>query len=454
MTFDWRAVFQRYKNLSFPKKGRIRFGAFLLACLVLVLVTYKSCRNASGGADRKKKNTACDYPWKAADISCYLAQKSFDTTLHAVDTIIRDHDTLTVTLTIDDALQRKLWTLMRRYRPRCGAAVVMRPATGEVLAAVSYRNDADSAYLPRESNMLLWNGYPAASLIKIVTASDAMEQGLLRPDDALSVSGSFYTLYRFQLKDTPTRWSRKVTMREGFARSINPLFAKIGVNLLGADRLNAAADRFCFNRPIAFDMPVPASRWTPPCDEFETAEAACGFNRSTTLTPFHAAMLAGAVCNDGTVTGPYLVKSAGRGGETLYRHGTDTTYSFFSVTTAGVLRDMMNDVIVKGTARKGFRELERLPCCRSLEIGGKTGSLDADNPKGRCDWFAGFAREPGCDNGDRIAVAVITVHGAFWTVHSSYIAAEAIRVYFDKKRRKAAGGQSLDNGEIRSPKRS
>ncbi|MFH0921034.1 MAG: penicillin-binding transpeptidase domain-containing protein [Fibrobacterota bacterium] len=432
MQYNWRAQLERLRQYRLPRQGRIRRVLLILLCLAAAWALHRALR---APANVEKKKTLCDYPWKPDDIACYLGRKAFDSTLCALDTAVNGTDTLVLRLTVDDTLQRRIWTLMRRYRPRCGAAMVFRPATGEVLAAVSYRNEKDSAYLPDTPNMLLWNGYPAASLIKIVTVGEAMERGLLQPNDALSVSGSFYTLYRSQLKETPARWSRRVTVRDGFARSVNPLFAKIGLHVLGSDRLNKAAERFLFNRPLGFDLPVPASRWIPPADDYATAEAACGFTRATTITPVHAALLAGAACNSGRVSNPYIVRSVDRKGEPFYRHPEDTAFTLVSPATARCLRDLMGEVVIKGTARKGFRQLQKLPCCRGLEMGGKTGSLDAESPKGRCDWFTGFARDPDRP-AEGIAVAVVTVHGAFWTVHSSYIASEVIRYCFDKNRKK------------------
>ena len=64
-----------------------------------------------------------------------------------------------------------------------------------------------------------------------------------------------------------------------------------------------------------------------------------------------------------------------------------------------------------GTARKNIsprniarRYLER------LDIGGKTGSLDGNDPKGRYDWFMGFAQEK-TNPQNAIIVVVMQAHG-------------------------------------------
>lgn len=95
--------------------------------------------------------------------------------------------------------------------------------------------------------------------------------------------------------------------------------------------------------------------------------------------------------------------------------------------TANVLSEMMKCVARYGTARKSFRYLKNSSRFDEIDYGGKTGSVDKDSV-GRVDWFIGFAKHPK-DNRQQIAVGILTVHGAYWTVHSSYIAAEYFRKY-------------------------
>jgi hypothetical protein len=94
---------------------------------------------------------------------------------------------------------------------------------------------------------------------------------------------------------------------------------------------------------------------------------------------------------------------------------------------------MMQSVARYGTARKSFRQINQANMFESIEYGGKTGSVDKDSA-GRVDWFIGFARNP-LKPLERIAVGIVTVHGAYWTVHSSYIGAEYFRSYIGSLRK-------------------
>jgi hypothetical protein len=88
---------------------------------------------------------------------------------------------------------------------------------------------------------------------------------------------------------------------------------------------------------------------------------------------------------------------------------------------------MMSCVARYGTAHKSFRYIRQSSRFDNIEYGGKTGSVDKDGA-GRVDWFIGFARDPN-DSQKHISVGVVTVHGQYWTVHSSFIGAEIFRVY-------------------------
>jgi cell division protein FtsI/penicillin-binding protein 2 len=407
-----------------PKRGRIRILLGVVVLVLLVRTCWKPCKDSVG---KHYKNR-----WDRNEVAAFLESRPFDSTLLSEHFYVKDGDNFKVDLTILPSLQKRLHVLFERYHPRCGAAFVFRPASGEVLAAASYRNPKEEEFLPDVSNMVLWHKYLAASIFKIIAAASAIENRVFNLEDTLSVTGRNYTLYRYQLKDKKNRWTRTMNLREAFTRSINPFFGKLGQDFLGAKRLNHAAERFLFNKQISFDIPVDPSLYRKPQSPYACAEIACGYNDSTELSPIHAAVIGGAICADGIVKPPYIVKQVTKDGAIYYKNTEKSQYNIISDITAVYVRDLMEGVIRKGTARTSFKHIIRSSKYSSLKIGGKTGSLDADLPKGRCDWFVGYAYNPG-QRADGIAVAVVTVHGAFWTVHSAYIAAEVIRCWTDLK---------------------
>jgi len=99
--------------------------------------------------------------------------------------------------------------------------------------------------------------------------------------------------------------------------------------------------------------------------------------------------------------------------------------------TATYIKTMMSRVAQFGTARSSFKYIRHSACFDNIDYGGKTGTVDEDK-LGKIDWFIGFACHPS-DPRQRIAVGVVTVHDQYWTVHSSYIAAEIFRKYIKRE---------------------
>jgi beta-lactamase class D len=86
----------------------------------------------------------------------------------------------------------------------------------------------------------------------------------------------------------------------------------------------------------------------------------------------------------------------------------------------------MQATVIQGTGRKSFRSLVKNSQFMELELGGKTGSLHGDEPKGKVDWFVGYA----ISGEEKIAIAAITVNKKYWTVKSAYLAQTIFKNHF------------------------
>jgi cell division protein FtsI/penicillin-binding protein 2 len=325
--------------------------------------------------------------------------------------------------------QAKVEKLLQSYRPDYGAFVALDAATGQVLVMASYsRNKLE----PAAQNLALRASFPAASVFKIVTAAAALDQGVLSADTVIPFNGSYHTLYRRNVTDqTQGRWTRQITLREAFAKSVNTVFGKIGMYVLEPMQLQEYAERFQFNKTIASDIPVEAGQVQLPSEEaWGFAELASGFNRVSSMSPLQGAMMAAAVANDGIMMEPYIVEGlTSADGAVLYQAQTAPTSITMKPESAFELRRLMKETIVSGTSRSTFRSLLRKSAFQEMEMGGKTGSLRGLSPKGKCDWFVGYVR----GEKSRIAVAALTVNEDKWRVKASYLARMFIEEYFKRR---------------------
>lgn len=334
------------------------------------------------------------------------------------------NEKLQITYTIDESLQKEAEKLLKSYRPDFGAIVAMDAVTGKILAMASFQKGTDDA-----PNLALRATYPAASVFKIVTATAALDKYELSPNTLVMFNGGNHTLYRKNVMNASVnRWTRNMTLREAFARSINTVFARLSFERLQPKDLTEYALRFGFNQAIPTDLPVdPGFAEIPQEKNFHLAEVASGFNKITKMSPIQGAMIAASVAEDGIMRVPYIVESVSNDqGQVIFQSEPITAAVTMSRAGAGRLKELMEATVTQGTGRKSFRSLVRDRKFEELEMGGKTGSLHCDDPKGKVDWFVGYA----IGEKSRIAVAAITVNREKWTVKSTHLAQSVFRKHF------------------------
>jgi cell division protein FtsI/penicillin-binding protein 2 len=145
------------------------------------------------------------------------------------------------------------------------------------------------------------------------------------------------------------------------------------------------------------------------------------------MSPVQGAMIAAAVANDGQLVIPYMVESVSDDkGDVLYEGETLTRGTIMTAESARKVRELMGQTVTAGTSRRSFRPIMKDRKYRELEMGGKTGHLTGDNPKGRTDWFVGYAM----DEDRKVSVAAVTVNKKFWTVKSAHLGQSMFMKYF------------------------
>ena len=325
---------------------------------------------------------------------------------------------------LDQRLQLAVEQSLKRGGIPYGAFVALDAKTGQVLAMASHGVKGE--------NLALRATFPAASIFKIVTAAAAIETGVLSHNSMIPVRGSYHTLYKQNIfkgggiaPQERSRFLRLISFEDALAKSVNSVFGKVGIFGTGAVGLRKAASSFMFGQSLPFELPVDASAAKIPDDEFGLAESASGFTRQTTLSPLHGAMIAASVINGGTVMEPTIIsKLTAIDGSVEYISEPTPMATVINPQTADQLAKMMHKTITSGTSRRSFRRINRV--LNDVYIGGKTGSLDGWDPKGRYDWFVGFG-----ERGDRrIAIAALCIHGDRRGVKSSMIARDALETYF------------------------
>ncbi|MDR0305526.1 MAG: hypothetical protein LBI42_01680 [Chitinispirillales bacterium] len=372
------------------------------------------------------------------DVRQLVRQHGIDINAPHQQITLNNKDTLILSLSIDTNLQRYANRLLRRYKPRYGAAAAVDPVTGRVLAFASYAGEGETI---EDKDLYLKSIFPAASVFKTITAAAGIEKAGMNSKTQIPHFGGNHTLYRTQLQEN-LKVSRNISLEDAFAYSINPAFARIALFMINKDILTDYGKRFGFNTPLPFELDAGMSEMFAPDSEFSVAEFASGFNRQTNISPLFGALIASAVCEGGVVPQPTIIDSirSFKKDTIIYSRPKEPWRRAVKEQTAKELAVLMTKVPHYGTARNTFRQIRHSPKFSGYQFGGKTGNVNKQG-LGRVDWFVGFGRHPH-DKSQRIAVGVVTTHGEYWTVHSSYIASELIRRYLS-----AAQTQAKQTGE-------
>jgi len=329
-----------------------------------------------------------------------------------------------VTTSIIPSLQQVITDNIDQKYAKYFGFVAMDPETGKVLAMVSFDKTGEN------SNVCTRPDFPAASLIKIVTAGAAIEECGFRSATQVAYNGRKYSLYKSQLKPQDNKYTNHITFADSFADSINPVFGKIGIHRLKKVGLEKYADAFGFNRDIAFDLPLPVSPLTILDEPYNWAEIACGFNKKTLISPLHAAVLVSGVQNNGKLMVPILINTAHEKDQLVYQSEPRVLNQAVSPDTAAVLKKLMHATITEGTARKAFLSSRRDKTLSKLNIGGKTGSINNNPQHIKYDWFAGFAEE--INGSKKLAVSVFVAHKDYIGTRAATYAKIAFQEYFKK----------------------
>lgn len=338
---------------------------------------------------------------------------------------------LYINYTIDQNLQDWAEARLKTYNPDYGVFVALEPDTGEILAlATSRRDELQSADLALRAT------YPAASTFKLITAAATLEEGIATPETIFSFNGKSTSLYKTQVYSVKqNKWTRKMSFKTAFAKSVNPIFGRLGAQELGSKTLIDYAERFGFNAQFVSDFEFDnGSIEIDLEDDWEAAESAAGYTRRNTLSPIHGAVIAASIANGGKLISPSVVKSVTNAqNEVLYDSGKPVSITAISEQSAQSMQKLMHATITEGTGRKSFRSFtkSKFP---DVITGGKSGHLRGFVPKGSYDWFIGYGER----DSRKIAYAMLSINKEKWYVKSSKFAREALEFYFKQQTTKMA----------------
>lgn len=343
------------------------------------------------------------------------------------ETIKIDSKKMSLKYSFDWGLEDYVKSELRRYGSDYASVVIIDNNTGKVLTAVDYTKES------REfgKNLTFSATNPAASVFKIITAAELLENADLLGDAEFFYNGRATTLYKYQLKDKKTKWTRKTSFERAFARSNNVVFGKAARKYTDYNKMKKMAYKFGFQSDLLQLLDIGDSKLLTGDDAYSLAELASGFNRKTLISPLHGAIIASIAANDGIFKVPYVIEEIedNENGRVIWEYSKNEK-RVLSEEASKKIQELMESTVKKGTARSAFRA-HKIRKIKDIHIGGKTGTITGGFPYGRRDWFVSYAM-PGKDSDKGISVCVMIVNVKKWYVKSSVLAKNIIEYYYSK----------------------
>jgi penicillin-binding protein 2 len=351
-------------------------------------------------------------------------------------------------LTIDRSIQ----TLVEKaLGERIGAAVVMRPSTGEILAMVSYpwydpnlfnSSDMSSQYQtlindPNKPflNRAIQSNYPPASTFKIIMTAGILEENAFSADQFVECKGEMFYGERLWRCHIRRPGHGRLNLAGAMAQSCDIYYWTVGRENLGVERIVTYAQDFGFGEPTGIDLPGEISGFipTPQWKDRRFHERWLGgdtMNMSigqsyTLVTPIQMVNMVAMTVNDGVIYEPHILKEVRDPltGEVEQTAAPKVLHkSSVSPEVFKKVRQDMRGVISNGTARLPLN-------ISAVKIAGKTGTAEIGLQDRWHSWFTAFAPYETKNPDEQIALAII-VEAAntweWWAVYASAIIFQGI----------------------------
>ena len=319
--------------------------------------------------------------------------------------------------------------------------LLMNPQNGEIMAMVNVPefdlNDpftlntgVDASILSDEEkqdalnqmwrNRCINDTYEPGSTFKIITASAALEEGVVELDDTFSCPG-----YRV-VEDRKIRCHKvgghgQETFVEGVMNSCNPVFIDVGLRL-GADTFCDYYEQFGLMDLTGVDLPGEAGTIMHKRENIGTVElATMSFGQSFQVTPIQMAATVSSIVNGGFRVTPHVgVRVLNEDGsqKLVLEHGKKDR--IVSEETSLTMRAILEKVVSEGSGKNAAIE--------GYQIGGKTATSQT-LPRSANKYISSFIGFAPADDPQVLGMCII--YNPQGVYYGGTIAAPVIRDIFD-----------------------
>ncbi len=269
-------------------------------------------------------------------------------------------------------------------------------------------------------NACLSDTYEPGSTFKIVTATAALEEKVVKLND------SFYCPGYKKVEDRLIRCHKAgghggQNFVEGIKNSCNPVFMELGARV-GVDKMYSYFRNLGLFNKTGVDLPGEANSIMHKKEKIKAVElATISFGQSFQITPLQLLVATSAVINGGTLVTPHFglnIQSAD--GTRVTALDYPTTENVISKETSETMKELLEAVVSDGTGKRAY-----LP---GFRIGGKTATSEK-LPRSSNKYISSFIGFAPADNPQVIAIVLIDEPVGIY--YGGTVAAPVIAELFD-----------------------
>ena len=298
------------------------------------------------------------------------------------------------------------------------SVIVMNPQNGELMAMVNYpefdlnnpftlAGDTGEAVSAEEKQNLLnkmWRNqcisdtYEPGSTFKIITAAAALEEGVVKLDDAFFCPG-YKIVEDRRIRCARTTGHGAETFETGIMNSCNPVFMELGERL-GAENFVGYFKQFGLLSKTNIDLPGEAGTIMHKTENIGPVElATISFGQSFQITPIQLVTTVSSIINGGTRVTPHFgVSVQDADGNTVKTFSYETHENICTAETSETMRYLLEKVVSEGTGKNAKIE--------GFSIGGKTATSQT-LPRSDHKYISSFLGFSPADNPQVLVLVVI-----------------------------------------------
>ena len=317
---------------------------------------------------------------------------------------------LSLDANLQEYAQQAAYQALEQKQADSVSIILMRPGNGEILAMVNVpeydlndpfnlkksTNGMSQQEIQDERNKMWRNGcindtYEPGSTFKIITASAALEEGVVTPEDTFSCPG-FRIVDDRRIRCHKTTGHGSETFVQGVMNSCNPVFIEVGQRL-GTDAFYRYFQQFGLLEKTGIDLPGEAGTIMHQKKDIGPVElATISFGQSFQITPIRLAATVCSLINGGHQITPHFGVEVREDDGTLletlsYKEGKQIVSEQVSKT----MRTILEKVVSEGGGKKAYIEgyhiggktatSETLPRCSNKYISSFLGFVPAEDPR-------------------------------------------------------------------------